>query len=388
MPLGVDVTDRLAPPARGPLTSTGTLFVAIHVPNAGDAWSPQRGVLIRGMDDFVINALGPRVDFTEAYDYLDVFFREGGQRAWVTAYNPTAVAPGMTTAAEALATFTPDLGPGQVKVIGEPADAALVATLLAHAEANNRFALIDAASGDDSGARQALGAIARADDNVEHGMVFGRPLEVPAPSGTVGFGTRSVPLSAGAAALMNRADALGNPNRAAAGRDFPFQYAIGVWGAAANPAQTEAELETELNAGVNNAFLRYGVLQLEGFQTALVESEDNPFWQANPARARMWLRDQAKFAGEPYRFRNLDAKGRLLGGLKTDLEVLAADLYEANGLYGETAPEAYAVSVRADLISAAQARLTATIEARWSLHTKHVAIELVSVPVTGAVSAA
>jgi hypothetical protein len=182
---------------------------------------------------------------------------------------------------------------------------------------------------------------------------------------------------------MNRADALGNPNRAAAGRDFPFQYAIGFYG-----QLTEAQLETELNAGVNNGFERYGVLQLEGFQTAMVENEDNPFWQANPSRARMWLRDQAKFVGEPFRFKNIDGKGRLAGQLKSALEVECSRLWEVDGLYGETAADAYAVTVITELVDVAQARLRAVAEARWSLHAKHVSIELVSVPITGAVSAA
>jgi hypothetical protein len=300
----------------------------------------------------------------------------------VLGYAAAAADPLPGTYTEALPLVPKALGPGQITVVGEPVDAALVTALFGHAQVNNRFAVVDPAVDDDSGARQALGAIARADDNVEYGMVFGRWTTVPAPVGTIGAGSREVPLSAAATALMNRADALGNPNRAAAGRDFPFQYVTGFVG-----DLSDAELETELNAGVNNAIELDGVLQLFGFQTALAQNEDNPFWQANPSRARMWLKERLRIAGGPYAFKNIDAKGRVLGALKTDAEVECSTLYEADGLFGERPQDAYAVTVTPVAVTATQAELRITVEARWSLHAKSVAIELVSIPITGSVSA-
>lgn len=373
MPLGVEVRNLSAPPSRGAPTATDTLFVVGTVLTGTTAEATE----IRSINDFEAEYGVRAVDNAALYDYVDAFFREGGRRAFVGAH----LAAG--TLADGLALLTADLGPGQVAAPGSATDAVDYALLLSHAAANNRFALLDVGSDDTIAEMEALGALVPV-ANQSYGALFGPWLPIPAPANVIGGAERTVPGSAIVAGLIARSDALGNPNRAPAGRDFPLQYALSV------PAVTDADRETALDAGVNLFADRYGVLQLYGFQTAIDQTEDSPFWQANASRARMWLTARAQEAGEHYMFKPIDAKGHLALGLKTDLDAICGELYAVDGLFGETAADAYATNVGVALnteAAIAQGELHASVEARLSLHAKSVIIDLVSVPVTGRVSA-
>jgi hypothetical protein len=370
--LGVTVQTRTAPPARGAPTDTDTLFIASKVGTG----STTAATKVRSLADFVA-AYSDRAGTTAAvtYDYLDTFFREGGKQAYVGRYT--------STVANALALFGTGLGPGQVVAPEETPGAATFGALLDHAAQNNRFAVMDVANGDTVAAMTTLGGAIPA-TNTDYGMLVGPWVNVPAPAGVIGGGARQVHGSAVAAALMARVDALGNPNRAAAGRDFPLQYATSFV-----RDVTDAERTTLLAAGVNTYATVFGVLELYGFQTKVAQSPDTPFWQANPARARMWLVAQAKSVGEWYVFRPIDGRGLLAKQLESDLDEILLRLYQANGLYGATPAEAFATTVGAAVNTVgtvAQGELHAVAEARFSLHAKSVVIDLVSVPITGNVS--
>lgn len=372
--LGVTVTTRTAPPARGAPTDTDTLFIASKVGTG----SLTAATKIRSLADFV-SAYGDRASTAAAptYDYLDTFFREGGKQAYVGRYT--------TTVGNALALFPPTLGPGQVVAPEETAGAATFGALLDHAAANNRFAVMDVANGDTVAAMTTLGGAIPASNN-EYGMLVGPWLNIPAPAGVIGGAARQVPGSAAAAALMARADQGDNKNRAAAGRDFPLQYVTSFV-----RENTDAERTTLLNAGVNQFATVFGVLELYGFQTKVVQSPDTPYWQANASRARMWIAAQAKSIGEWYVFRPIDGRGLLAKALESDLDDILLRLFNANGLYGATPAEAFATTVGAAVnttASVALGELHAVAEVRFSPHAKSVVIELVTVPVTGAVSAA
>jgi hypothetical protein len=372
--LGVTVTTRTAPPARGAPTDTDTLFIASKVGTG----SLTAATKIRSLADFVA-AYGDRASTAAAptYDYLDTFFREGGKQAYVGRYT--------TTLANALALFPPTLGPGQIVAPEETAGAATFGALLDHAAANNRFAVMDVANGDTVAAMTTLGGAIPASNN-EYGMLVGPWLNIPAPAGVIGGATRQVPGSAAAAALMARADQGDNKNRAAAGRDFPLQYVTSFV-----RENTDAERTTLLNAGVNQFATVFGVLELYGFQTKVAQSPDTPYWQANASRARMWIAAQAKSVGEWYVFRPIDGRGLLAKALESDLDDILLRLFNANGLYGATPAEAFATTVGAAVnttASVALGELHAVAEVRFSPHAKSVIIELVTVPVTGAVSAA
>ncbi len=144
------------------------------------------------------------------------------------------------------------------------------------------------------------------------------------------------------------------------------------------------------NAGMNPLRVKFNLLVLDGFQTKVVQDPNTPFWQANCSRARMWLQWKALAAGLNYEYKNIDGRGRLARALGTDLDAICLQLYNKDGLFGETPADAFAteVGVAVNTInSIAQGELHAVVEARFSLHAKLVIIELVSVPLTGIVSA-
>jgi hypothetical protein len=372
-PVGVTVQTRTAPPARGPSVDTGTAFLAAKV-GSGSTTAP---TLLRSLADFQA-AYGLRSDTgnAPAYDWVDTFFREGGKIVYLARYTAGSID-------NALALFTKGLGPGQVAAPEETPNATTFGKLLDHAAANNRFALLDVANGDTVAAETTAGGAIPAQSK-DYGALFGPWVTIPPPATVIGGSARSVPASAAVAALCARVDALGNPNRAAAGRDFPLQYATGF----ARDLK-DAEVETLLNVGVNSFVTKYGVLELYGFQTAVTQSADNPYWQANVGRLRMWIAANAAGIGETFMFRQIDGRGLLQEAFKQALRGMLLSLWERNGLYGGTPDEAFAVETGVAVnttSSIAQGQLNAAAEIRPTLHAKSITIDLVTVPITGVVT--
>lgn len=374
MALGVDVRTRTTRVARGIPVDTGTFFVA----GKAASGSTTEATLVHSLADFIVEYGVRDVTNAELYDAVDTFFAEGGKRAYIGRY---AAAP-----ASGLALFDPDLGPGQVAVIDEVPGSAIYTTLLAHARNNNRFALLDVEVDSTVAEMDTLGDNGRALADAEYGLIFGPWVDVPAPSGVVGGTVRQVPASAVIAGLCARVDSLGNPNRAAAGRDFPLQY---VTGFVQNIGK--ADRESLLDAGVNTFATIFGVLEAYGFQTPVAQTEENPYWQANCSRGRMWLKGRAEAAGEPYVFRTIDGRGRLQMAVKGDIDDVCLELYQKDGLFGGTPQEAFAVEVGASVNTIegiAQGELHAVAEVRLSPHAKAVFIDLVTIPVTAQVTQA
>jgi hypothetical protein len=379
MSLGVTVNNRVAPAPSGSFTDGGTAFV-IGSAGAGPTTGP---TLVRSLADFSV-VYNPRESANQKlYDWLDAFFREGGQKAYVLRYT---VGPANVDAA--LALFARSLGPGQVAAPEETGSAAVYGSLLNHAAANNRFALLDPVLTDNTTAllTTKVGLYTGITLNKDYGMMAGQWVNIPAPAGTIGGSARQVPGSAIVAALCQRVENLGNPNRAAAGRDFPLQY---VTSFIFEP--TDTERDTLLTAGMNTFATKYGVLEFYGFQTGVVQSPDTPYWQANCSRARMWLTARAQFLGEGSMFKTIDALGHAAEALKGAIIGICLDLYNVDGLFGTDPDDAFQVNVGSavnTIATIAQGELHAVVQARLSLHAKAVIIDLVSVPVTGQVSAA
>jgi hypothetical protein len=371
MALGVTVTNRSAPPASGVPTDTGTLFVA----GAAAAGSLTEAKLVRSIADFETEYGVRAAGNQDLYDYVDTFFREGGQRAYVVRYTV-----GAGNLATALGLFSKSLGPGQVADTASTPTATIYGELLNHAAATNRFALLDVANADTVAAMTTLaGAVPAVNDS--YGALFGPWVDVPAPAGVIGGSVRNVRATAVVAGLIARADAQGIAARAPAGRDFPLQYVN-----AFRRLVTDAELETLLNAGLNMLITKYSVMQLYGFQTGIAQSTDTPFWQANASRSRMWLTAQAQAVGEGFMFKPIDGRGKLQEALKRALIGVGDRLYGADGLFGETLEDAFAVETGISVntpTSIANGELRAVAQARFSMHTKAVQIDLVSVPITG-----
>jgi hypothetical protein len=368
MSLGVTVQTRTASPPKGISVDTGTAFLACK-PATG---STSAATLVHSVADYEA-AYGLRSVSANApaYDWLDTFFREGGQRCYVARYSSS---PPLSSA---LALFGAELGPGQVAAPEETPGATTDATLLAHCQANNRVALLDVNNGDSVSAMNALGDLIPT-LNMDYGACFGPWVTVPPPAGVVGGSARQVPASAVIAALVARVDKNGNPNRAAAGRDYPLQYATGFV-----TNLTKQNLSDMLDHGVNGAGTIFGVLENYGFQTAVDQSADNPYWQFNCSRTRMYIAARAASLAEPFVFRPIDGRGRLQAALKGTLEGMLLTLYQADGLFGETPAEAFAVTVGSSVnttTTIAQGELHAVAEVRYSIHAKAVIVELVTVP--------
>jgi hypothetical protein len=367
----VQITTRTAPPARGAPGEIDTLFVI-----ASDAAAPATAQVVRSIKDY--ETLGcTRVADALTYDGIDNFFREGGRSAVV-------VKKAASTAATCLL-FTESFGGGQLvewKAVPVPADQV---ALVAAAKAQGRFALIDVKLSDDTVAEMVTyGGTLPATDK-DYFACFGPWPSIPAPAGVVGGSVRQVPATSTVAALIARADALGNPNRAPAGRDFPLQYATSM-----GPSMTDADATSLRAAGVNPLRSKFGLLVLDGFQTPIQTDPDNPYWQANCSRARMWLVWNATEIGLRYEYKQIDGRGRLIKALQTDLETMCKALWNVDGLYGDSPGEAFAVEVGVAInttTTIAYGELHAVVEVRFSLHARTVIIELVTVPITGRVSA-
>jgi hypothetical protein len=378
MTLGVDIRSRLARVPRGLPVNTATLFVA----GPANTGSTDAAVEIRSLADFEaeFGTRGGTNGNTATYDYVDAAFGEGVNRLFVSRRATTD-----TDFAPALARFDEDLGPGQIALVGDASSEDYVAAL-EHARDNNRFALLDVAVDDVTVADlTAQGDIFTALAGLtEFGMLSGPWIEIPPPPSIIGATARQVPGSAAVAGLIARADASGFPSRAAAGRDFPLQYATGVVS-----AMGKQDRETVLNAGVNPIAMIYGVLENYGFQTGVEQQTDNPYWQANCARTRMWIVAQARAVAEPFVFRTIDGQGKLANALGSAIDSVLLSLYEADGLYGATAGEAFATTVGASVNTTdtvAQGELHAVSEVRYTQHAKSVFIDLVTVPITGSIA--
>jgi hypothetical protein len=367
----VEIRTRTAPPARGAPGEIDSLFVV-----SADAGLPTDvATPIRSIKDYE-TAGGTRAASALAYDGLDNYFREGGKRAYVAG-------PDIDTA---LPLFTEELGGGQLVAWGTAQTGSDMGKLQDAAASTMRFALLDSGSTDDDVATLTTAAGKQPKTgNESWAAMFGPWVTIPPPAGVTGAGDRLVPASSTVAALIARGDSLGNPNRAPAGRDFPLQYATGV----GSGPLTDSDTAALRDAGINPLRSKFGLLVLDGFQTAIDSDPDDPFWQANVSRARMWLQWQSMNVGLNYEYKPIDGRGRLTAGLEGELNAVCKQLWEANGLFGATASDAYAVDVGVSINTTetvAYGELHAVVEARFSLHARLVVIELVSVPITGRVS--
>jgi hypothetical protein len=370
----VTISTRTAPPARGAPTEIDSLFVATVTASGIPA-----GVVtsVRSLGDYEA-AGGTRALDAVTYDGLDNFFREGGKQAYC--------APKAATLQSALDLFTEDYGGGQLTGWAATQTAADQQVLLTTAKNQKRFALLDVPLASTTVAQltTAAGLVPATDQ--AYGAIFGPWVNVPAPAGVIGGTARTIPASSTVAALIARSDSLGNPNRAPAGRDFPLQYATSVLGTSMRDLDVVA-LQT---AGLNPLRSKFGLMVVDGFQTAVDVDPNNPFWQANCARARMWMQWKATDIGLNYEYKPMDGRNRLSRALQTDLEAMCKSLWSVDGLYGDSPADAYAVTVDSSVNTAttiAYGELHAVVEARFSLHARTVIIELVTVPITGRVSA-
>lgn len=274
--------------------------------------------------------------------------------------------------------FDRDFGPGQVSVTGDTTTATHL-QLQAHAEANNRVALLDAPnSGTAATLKAAAAAVRSVTVNSEYAAMFGTWLVVP---GIPGATARTVAPSAIVAGMIARQDALVGPNKPAAG-------AAGISAVALDVANSFGAVDREsLNSsGVNLFRSILGTVRLYGYRTLAITPSG---WvQLSNQRLRMLITARALVIGEDFPFDEIDGRGRKLAEFRGALSGMLQDYFLDGSLYGDRPEEAYAVDVASvnTPTTIANGELHARVLLRMSPFAELVDILIVKVPVTDSVA--
>lgn len=284
----------------------------------------------------------------------------------------------------ALESFLPELGPGQVCAPGQTT-AARQLQLLAHAVANNRFALCD---GTDTPTVATLVAQAQAlyvaPNNGRRNGQLAAPWDVV--PGLTASSTRTVPPSARLAAQYAKIDGLGNPNQGAAGKRGTAQFAIDL----SQPGWTATQRE-ELNAaGVTVSRRRFASsIQTYGVRTLADQANDETWSMAPNVRTTMFFAARCYLVGEDFEFGEVDGQGQEASRLKGEIVAEATRLFKQGALYGETASEAFSVNTGPTVNTAkvlAEGKLLAQVALRTSPIAEQMVFYLVKVPITQALT--
>jgi phage tail sheath protein FI len=289
----------------------------------------------------------------------------------------------------ALALFTRDLGPGQVTQIGR-ATATAYADTLAHAAANNRFAILD---GPDTPTIATITALTTGlrGANARFGMLFAPWLVIP---GIVPGTTRIVPPSAAVCGKIAASDASGStPNSPAAGLgEGTLRSVIGLSQPPYdNGNGQDVTRDAMYSLGVNQVVFRYNTYAPFGWRTLVDPNGVDQDWlNAGNARLAMWIVAQGLRIAEGYILDEIDGRGRTYKAMEGDIKGMLMDLYTRGSLYdgGSGRPEdAFLVDTGPTVNTAASVanrELHAAISARMAQDAELVVIEVAKVPVTTA----
>lgn len=472
MPIpGVDVTLLDTPGAISTDSDSGTAFVT-GLSDRG----PVVPVLIQSLAQFV-EEFGARVSYSGLYDWIDVFFREGGSKVYVSrvvgpsptsgSHNlvdnvaaislvATALGPGawsanykvavvagtgsnfqiqvldstnvvleqsgdladqqsavnwaknsefiritlgasalnpVVAAAAALSSgtddranitdtqwlnsqnlFTSDLGPGQVAQPGRTTSTAFQ-QLIAHADANNRVAILDLV--DTATSATLKSAISTLNDRFS--AAFAGWLQVPGVPQSAAY--RVVPPSALICGLCARNDPTVGPNQPSAGRFGISRYATGL--SSSQSGWNYTDLNT---SGVNVIRFVKGAFRVYGWRS-LTDPINDPSW-IDFGNSRLYIAVSADLenVGEEYLFDEIDGQnGSTIGSFHDELAGVLMGYYNSNQFFGDTAEEAFAVDTGPQvntLQTIAALELHAVCYVKMSPFAEHVAIEIVKRQVT------
>jgi hypothetical protein len=360
---GVVVSSRAELPPRSAPTDAGMAFM---VGQTATGTAPK---LVTSFTEYQTE-FGDRTA-PDAFDAAETFFREGGSKLTVSPV-ATADTTGFTDALDALGRA---LGPGQVFAPGVPTVSVggVNTALMAHAATNNRIALLDAASTDDTSDELiTLAGTLSASPDARYAALFAPPAIVP---GVTAGTTRTVPYSALEAGIMARNDVTHTPNVAAAGPLGISRFAIDL-----AAAFTDAERQDLNESGVDIARNVYGQIETYGYRTLAPEATG--WLSLANARLNMEICAKAEAIGELFMFTQMDGRRVRISQFGAELSGMLIPYYEAGALYGTTAQEAFYVdvggSVNTDATIAA-GELHAVIGVRMSPFAEYVVIEIVKV---------
>lgn len=271
-------------------------------------------------------------------------------------------------------------GTGQVSIPGATTSTAHIG-IVQHAEANNRFAVLDAPNSAVKTDLTAASTAARAGlTAIQQSYAFLVEGWTTIPGLTTGT-VRVVPPSALVAALMSARDALtGNPNDPAAGINGIPSFTLGV-----ARAGWSDSVRGELNLAGVNVFREVGGQQrLYGYRTLVDPNGSEASWlSASNARLRMALTSEADASAESFVFSQISkTKIAEYNGVLTGMLL---GYYNIGALFGDTPEEAFVVDTGTTVNTPeriAERRLSAVVGVRMNEFAEIVYMEFVKIPVT------
>jgi uncharacterized protein len=283
----------------------------------------------------------------------------------------------------ALNRFSKDLGPGQVSAPGR-STAAGHSQLLSHAQANNRFALVDFADTATVATLTAAAAANRALATARYGGGFAPWATIP---GSTPGTTRLVPYSAIQAGLEARNAATGrSANEPAAGELGKARYAIGL----SQLAWTDTDRTTLNDNGVNVARVMFDGVRSYGYRTFVDPNGALQDWVAlSGARLAMQLSALAYQIAEGFEFRQIDGAKHTISEFGGALTGMLLPFYDQGALFGSTPEEAFLVDVGDSVntpATIAARELRARLAVRMSPFAERVLIDIAKVPTTQALA--
>ena len=370
---GYQVNIIQTPPSPSEYIDIGTLFVAGKAANAGFG-------LVYSIDQFE-TTFGQRQATSPLYDGLQVFFREGGFRAYISAVAMAGVDADIVTAIDA---FTPDLGPGSMAAFGLTTSTVQLA--LANACQNGgRIALLDAAD-TPTAATMVTAATAITSQPGDHFSAMFAPWD-SAPGLTGGAPSRIVPPSARVAGNLARNDALGySSGDPAAGVLGIARYVQSL----SQSAYSDADRQTLNEAGVNVSRVVLNGVRTYGWRTLANQTTDSDWTFLNGSRVIMAVKSALSVAAENFEFSKLDGLQKVTRKFQGVLSGVLIGFWNSGDLFGDTSKEAFSVDTGPAVNTAttfAQGQLSANVGLRTSGMAEQVIINIAKVPITESLAA-
>lgn len=228
------------------------------------------------------------------------------------------VAAGYVTA---LNRFEKGLGDGAVSIPG--IGATVHAGLIAHADANNRVALLSAARGADKATLTGLANTA----NAKRAALYAPWVRVSDGYG----GTRAISPEGYAAATRAKAHEIEGPWRAAAGEISKATYVV-----MPDEIYTPADADDLDNGRVNVIRTLAGAVRVYGARST---SADPDWAYLSYAEVVNRVVVAAESALEPYVFATIDSQGHLLATVRGTLIGIVQPMADANGLFARRATD-------------------------------------------------
>jgi phage tail sheath protein FI len=279
--------------------------------------------------------------------------------------------------AAAIALFSYDLGPGQILAPGRITTTGHT-QLVAHAESNNRVALIDL---------QDTATVATLDAAVvacrsRFAAAFAPWVVYP---GLAGGTVRTVPPSALIAGLCAKNDPSLGTNRPSAGVSGISSYAIDL----SQPSWTDTNRQTLNSNGVNVIRRMFGGIRVYGWRSTTDPVTDVPWIDFGNSRLFMDLSAELNSVGENFVFAEIDGQnGTTIGSFHDALAGVLLEHFNRGELFGNSADQAFSVDTGNGvntLVTIAALELHAVCAVRMSPFAEYVQIEIVKRQITQSV---